>query len=172
MDDSGSLLLAARQGDPRAQSELLGLLRRFARHVAGAAGNSLGCELDWEDVAQEAGQRLFDGALDRYDGRGSEEGYVYTVVKTTTLMMARGAGRRRDREESWGAGPESEEARTAGVDVASLLSRLDEACQELLQKVFLEDLPYSTLARETGLAASSLRAKVSRCLGRARAILD
>lgn len=168
MGQANTLLLDARRGDPGAQKQLVELLQRFARRVAGAGRNSLGCELDWEDVAQEAAHRLYTGALDRYDGRGSEEGFVYSVVKTTTLMMARSAGRRRDREEAQAAVDESVPAATSGLELESILSRLDDACRSLLRQVFLEDIPYSTLARELELVESSLRARVSRCLRRAR----
>ena len=57
---------------------------------------------------------------------------------------------------------------TVAARVVVALSRLDDGCRELLARTFLEDIPYSQLATDMGLAESSVRAKVSRCLGRAR----
>jgi DNA-directed RNA polymerase specialized sigma24 family protein len=54
------------------------------------------------------------------------------------------------------------------LDVAWILERLQEECRELLTRVFLHEVPYPQLANDLDLAESSVRAKVSRCVRRAR----
>lgn len=160
---------AARKGEAWAQEEIVELVARFSRHVCSSLQGSLAAEIGWEDVAQEANRRIFTVGLQQYSGGGSEESYLYTIVKSTLVMIARGSQRRRTREEA--TAPEDPVDRSdpqARLDAALILKRLDESCRDLLRRVFLEDTPYDRLAAELQLAESSVRAKVSRCLGRAR----
>jgi RNA polymerase sigma factor (sigma-70 family) len=159
---------AARSGERRAQAEISELIARFARHACDRAGSRLGADLDWEDVAQEASRKFFTTGIHQYRGKGSEESYLYTIVKSTLVQIARSASRRRQREEASVSRDPVQPAPHDSLDVAWILRRLTEDCRHLLRQVFLEETPYPRLAAELGLAESSVRAKVSRCVRRAR----
>lgn len=166
------LFEALRAGDPEAASAIDGMVRGFARHVC-RHGAPHGPAPDWEDVAQEAIRRLYDVGLDQYAGQGSERSYVYSIVKATLIQMARGDGRRRRREDV--VAPAVDQAAAGNpdpaLDVRAILGALDPSCRELIVRVHLRDEPYAMLAREMGLAESSVRAKVSRCMQRARELV-
>ncbi len=164
------LFESARAGNRAAETEIHRRIRAFARAICSGrpAGGS---DADWEDVAQEAARKLFASGLDRYQGKGSVDSYLYTIVKTTVIQLARGAKRRRLREESF-------ETTTVVVpnpsgrrfEVREILRRLPEGCRELVVRVFLDGAGYRDLARESGLAESSVRARLSRCMQKAREI--
>lgn len=97
---------------------------------------------------------------------------MYTMVRSTLLMRMRAADRRRKREDSVALrGDETARDDHAGLEVRSILARLDHGCRDLLRRVFLEEESYLSLARDLDLAESSVRAKVSRCMGRARELV-
>ncbi|HMB70581.1 MAG TPA: RNA polymerase sigma factor [bacterium] len=164
------LFQAALAGDRRATEEIHGLIRRFARHLCHRRDTP---GFDWEDVAQDASRRAFDGGLERYRGSGSEQSYLYTIVKTTALQMARSSARRAAREDAaeWPAESRSPDD-TAHFEVGTILSKLAEDCRGLLVRVFLLGATYTELAREWNLAESSVRSRLSRCLRKARLLAE
>jgi RNA polymerase sigma factor (sigma-70 family) len=170
--DPESRIARARDGDEGAQRELLQLVQRFARHVCNRLSSSWEAEFDAEDLAQESFSRLLTHGLGQYSAQGTAESYLYALVRTTMLMRVRSIERRRRREEATipdsFASPTGDEDVETRLQVESILRRLDEACRELLRRVFLEEVPYPTLATDLGLAESSVRARVSRCVGKAR----
>jgi RNA polymerase sigma factor (sigma-70 family) len=170
--DPDSRIARARDGDEGAQRELMELVQRFAHHVCSRMSSSWEAEFDAEDLAQESFSRLLTHGMGQYSARGTAESYLYALVRSTMLMRVRSIERRRRREEA--VIPESITSSTGEEDVEtrlhveSILLRLDEACRELLRRVFLEEVPYPLLATDLGLAESSVRARVSRCVGKAR----
>jgi len=169
----GDLFDAARSKDPEAVEKLLRMVRGMARGVCRGGGPPGALDLDWEDVAQEAYRRLLEVGFTSYRARGSERSYVYSVVKATVIQLSRSAQRRQKREEAVAAAPA-----VAAEDVASRLSarrildELDEACRDLIERLFLHDQTYNDAARELGMVESSVRSKLSRCLRRARQIAE
>jgi RNA polymerase sigma factor (sigma-70 family) len=171
-------MTAAQNGDAWAEERLVGEVRSLSRIVCtkGQAPEMGG--LDWEDVSQEAGQRLFSVGLQRYRGDGSVRNYLYSIVKVTMLQMLRSATRRRAREQV-AADEErepffpaqrndSDDPTAERVSVRQVLAALAPECQELIEAMFLNAATYRQIAKETGLAESSVRSKLSRCLRRAR----
>ena len=162
---------AAKRGESWAEKEILDLIHRFARHACTKVGTRLAVDLQWEDVAQEASVKFFKSGLHQYGGSGSEESYLYTVVKSTLIQIARSADRRKKREEAKALPMEERVVipdTHMALDVQAILGKLDEACRNLLRRVFLEDTPYSDLAAELGLQEVSVRARVHRCVRSAR----
>ena len=165
------LFVRAGRGDATAQARIVDLIRDLSR-AACARGGTATSDLDWEDVAQDACRRFFEGGLDRFRRPGAEKGYLLTIVRSALVQTVRSEVRRRRREES-----------TRGDDVAlphdpiprvavsSILESLPVDCRELLTRVFLRGESYATLAREDGILASSVRTRVTRCLRRAREFL-
>jgi RNA polymerase sigma factor (sigma-70 family) len=162
----------ARDGDPDAQAEIAAVIRSFARTVCRGGGPG-GVACDWEDVAQEASRRFFARGLARFRKVGSERSYLYAIVRTTVLELARHDARRKARE----AGSAAAEADvmhdpTPAFDARAILRRLAEDCATLLERVFLRGTPYSTLAAELNMLESSVRVRVSRCLRQARELVE
>ena len=161
-----------RARDPAAQAEADRVIRRFARLVCRGGGPPGAPDLDWEDVAQEAYRKLFSVGLDQYRGGGTESSYLYSIVKATVIQMARSADRRQRRETALSSNdpaPRSMDP-VAMLDVRRVLATLDPGCRELIERFFLRDETHADLARDLGLVESSVRARLSRCLKRAREI--
>jgi RNA polymerase sigma factor (sigma-70 family) len=167
----GGLFEGIRSGEAAATSELHRLLRAFARQICRGGGPPGAPEIDWEDVAQECGRKLLAVGLEQYRGGGSERSFLYSMVRTTVLEMARTASRRRRREIiSASNGPVPVGDPTLKMDIRKVLDALDAGCRDVIQRVILQDESYAEVAGALGMAESSVRAKLSRCLGRVRAI--
>lgn len=170
----GGLFDGARSGEPAAQAEILRLLRVFAREACRGGGpGAASLDASWEDVAQEAGRKLFATGLAQYRGSGTERSYLFSVVRSTIIQMSRSAARRVRREEAtdWEttAPPSNPGPR---IDAGKILARLSTECRDLIARVFLQSASYSDLASELRLEESSVRSKVSRCLSSARRIAE
>jgi len=163
------LFESALAGDPAAEMEISRRLRVLARAICRPGGVTSNPAVDWEDVAQEAAKSFFAAGIRRYRGQGSEDSYLYTFVKTTVLQVVRSAERRKIREDASTmpeAGPP--DRLLDRLETGSVLARLPGPCRNLLIRVFLHDERYAELSRELGIEESSVRARVSRCLRRAR----
>jgi RNA polymerase sigma factor (sigma-70 family) len=166
-----SLFEGVRAGKSESISELHRTLRTLARQVCRGGGPPGTPAIDWEDVAQECGRKLLAVGLDQYSGDGSERSYLYSVVRATVLEMARAASRRRCREViSVSNGPVPARDPNLEMDIRKILDALDPACREVIERVVLQDEPYADVARDLGMAESSVRGKLCRCLARARGI--
>jgi RNA polymerase sigma factor (sigma-70 family) len=165
------LIEAARRGERWAQDEVVHMLQGFARHVLRWGGSGLASELDSEDLAQEASRRFFGSAMDTYRGQGSERSFLYSIVKATYLQIWRSYDRRKRREQISAPQDVAVEANpTARLDVLLIFRRLGSPCRELLERLYLDGATHGELAAELDLEESSVRAKVSRCLRRAREV--
>lgn len=180
MDDETRLrgwLDGARRGETVASAELAAAVRTLAARIARGGRGPAFDLVDWEDVAQEAILRLLSTSA-TYRASGSVRGYVYTTVKTSLLQGLRGARRRQRREQEsargssitagnteFGSGDRRTEARR---ELEEILTTLGPECRALVEQVYLLGIPYARLAAEAGQAESSVRAKLSRCLRRAR----
>jgi RNA polymerase sigma factor (sigma-70 family) len=165
-----NLFAQALEGSRSAQHEIDAIIRRIAKAVCRGKGPG-GADVDWEDIAQEASRRFFAVGLHQFRGHGSEEGFLYAIVRSTVLQAARRAARRRDHERL-GEHEEVAAAHNPGtaVDVRTILRKLPAECAWLLEQVFLQGIPYAELAAELGMLDSSVRVRVSRCLRRAMVV--
>jgi len=164
---------AAASGDAAAVAEVHRLLQAFSRQVCRGRGPAGETALDWEDVAQEAARQLFAKGLGQYRGQGTERSYLYSLVKATVIQMSRSAARRLRREEVAMAGEPLHTPPNpgAGLDVRKILAALDPKCRDLIERAILRDESYADIARDLGLAESSVRARLSRCLQKARRLV-
>jgi RNA polymerase sigma factor (sigma-70 family) len=169
----------ARRGDEGATAEIRRVVAQIAHQVVRGRTGALGGGIAWEDVAQEALLRLVRGTA-TYRGTGSVRGYIYTAVKSSLLQAIRTQRRRERRDASYSAESSLQEASPRGEGAAGpvdletrrraeeILAALDPECRDLIEQVFFLGTSYARLAEERGLAESSVRARLSRCLGRAR----
>lgn len=163
---AGGVMEAAQRGERWAEEEITRLVRQFARHVCRGSGQ--GAEPDWEDVAQEACRRVFSGALESFRPGGAERSYLYSIVKATRIQIYRSASRRQKRESAVEIEDRIEPRAERQTLLHRILSRLPQACRELLQRAFFDGASTAELSQELGLAESSVRSKLTRCLQQAR----
>jgi RNA polymerase sigma factor (sigma-70 family) len=152
-------------------------IQAFARHLCRGSYGSASGSLDWEDVAQEAGRRFFSSGLDGFRSDAtlaSLKSYLYTIVKATRIQHYRSTSRRRRREEATSIdGPSMAPAvAESRAFLERILGRISTECRELLERSFLDGATNADLAAELGLAESSVRSKLTRCLQRARALVS
>jgi len=165
-----TLFERARDGDAPAMAEVQRCALAFARRVC-SFGMRTDSAFDWEDVAQEAMRKLLHSGPQQYRGSGSEQSYIYTVVKCTVIQMARSSERRRKREEIAVAQASTTTPNPSRrLDLQMILGGLEPECRALIQRILFRDEAYSTIARELKLTESSVRSRLHRCLNRARAI--
>jgi RNA polymerase sigma factor (sigma-70 family) len=170
LQEPEALVEAARRGDGPAQRTIHDLIRSFARHICRKTSASGLQDLDWEDVAQEAGRRFFSTGVERFRPGGEFKAYVYKYVLTTHLHLSRTAYRRKLRElkaEPPRPGFPNPEMTTT---LHLILSKLSSECHLLLQRLYYDGVTYTQLALDLAMAESSVRSKTSRCLRRAREI--
>lgn len=173
----GVLMLAARDGDDRALSEIVTELSPLLWQVARAAGLSSD---DAEDVVQTAWMRL----LAHLDGIRTSTSLIAWLVVTTRreAWRVRAAGRRQaPAEMEWlsarpDEAPGSEEQVIVDEQRRTLwaaIRKLSPVCQELLRMVAFVPRPnYGEVAAELGMAVGSIGPTRGRCLAKLRAILD
>ncbi len=163
-----SLIEAARRGERDAEEEIAQLIRSYSRHVCRSGASSNMPDLDWEDVAQEASRRFFAVGITQFRPGGPVRSYLYSIVRTTFLELVRRTWRRQQREEQAAITPPPPDNPETQTLLHSILSRLPELCRELLQRLYFDGATYAELSLELNLAESSVRARSSRCLGKAR----
>jgi len=165
------LIERALQKDSAAEREIHDMIRRIARTSCRRNGTS-NVNLDWEDVAQEAGRRFFEISIHKYRGEGSEEGYVRAIVRTTMLQVLRSEKRRNQRESHIELRLLQPPNAETLIDVSAVLKKLSDECAELLVRLYLAGDTYTSLASEMEMLESSVRTRASRCLRRARKITE
>ncbi len=167
-----TLFESARVADPAAVEEIHRLVRGFSRRVCFGGGPPGAPALDWEDVAQEASQKFLTVGIRQYRGTGSEQGYLYGIVRATAIQMSRAARRSSHREQRWMSdGPVRTKDHTHRLDLRKILERLSAECSQIIERIHLLGDSHAELARELGLAESSVRARLSRCMRKARVIV-
>ena len=167
-----TLIEAARHGERDAEEEIAQLIRAYSRHVCRSGASSNMPDIDWEDVAQEASRKFFAVGIKQFRPGGPVRSYLYSIVRTTFLELVRRSWRRKQREEQstiMPAPPDNPETQTL---LHRILSRLPEVCRELLARLYFDGATYAELAVELNLAESSVRARSSRCLGKARNLVS
>lgn len=167
------LIQAARRRERWAEEEIARTIQSFARHLCRGRGSPTSPEPEWEDVAQEACRRFFASGLAGFRAGGPERGYLYSIVKATRIQIHRSMARRARRETEAVGGLDDRRAPDAESTTLlhRILRRLSSACAELLERAFLDGASYADLAAEMGMAESSVRSKVTRCLQKARELV-
>jgi RNA polymerase sigma factor (sigma-70 family) len=169
-DETVSLVEASRRGEEWAQEEIMRLIRSFARYVCRSAG--AGPEPEWEDVAQEAARRFFTSGLAHFRTGGPERSYIYTIVKAARIQIYRSMSRRSRRESAVAREDTTPPAAETRTLLFRVLARIPDTCRELLERVFFDGASHADLAQELGLAESSVRSRLTRCLQRARELVS
>lgn len=137
---------------------------------------------DLDDLRSEVWLQLWR-ALPSFDGRASEDTWLYRVALNTAMLHGRREGTRRLAHEALEREPGAFASPTPGSGEVHLvrrqeLERLQQALRRLdpadraLVALHLEDLPYRQIAEVTGLSESNVGVRLHRIRARLKAWLD
>lgn len=159
VDEIGSLLLRARDGDRWAFAGAVRLLQadlwRLAVHLTGPT--------EAEDVVQDAFVRLW-GALGRYRGEASGRTYALAIARRACADALRHRSRRRRLAERVAAQPQDlVMADAAGeLTLVPLLGALDEDRRVAFVLTQVMGLAYEEAAGVCGVPVGTIRSRVAR----------
>lgn len=166
------LVERCRAGDGDAWNELV---ERYSRYVYAICfrGFHLG-EDDAEDVFQDVFTRVYT-RLDTLRDASALRPWIAQLTRRRCLDAIAGA----DREQ-----PASElevEVEEGTFDMAEIdeaysvreaLAGLSETCQDILDRFFVRDQSYRTIADELDIPAGTIASRIARCLGKLREELE
>jgi len=151
------------------------LVQRYSGMVFGSCKRVLHNPAQAEDVAQECFIELMQT---RARIRVSLGAWLHTMAVRRSLDRLKGEHRRRKREAHFAeAHPEAQEAADASLD--EILACVDEAIEGLPPRLravivarFLEGRPHTAVARQLGVAESTVRYRVDQGIERIRKALE
>lgn len=137
---------------------------------------------DLDDLRSEVWLQLWR-ALPSFDGRASEDTWLYRVALNTVMLHGRREGTRRRASEAlerepWRPAALAPSAGTERIERQRRLERLQEALRRLdpaqraLVTLHLEELPYRQIAEVTGLSESNVGVRLHRIRTRLKRWLD
>jgi RNA polymerase sigma factor (sigma-70 family) len=165
------LVAACRRGDQQAWNELV---ERFSRYVYAIAVQAYRLPPhDAEDVFQEVFARVYQH-LDRLRSDEAIRPWIAQLTRRLCIDRLREAAREQPTEE---AIDEAEVDETlAGLDEAMTvrdgLEALGGPCREILDRFFVRDQSYRTIAEEMEIPSGTIASRISRCLSKLRAHLE
>ena len=175
--EDGELVRRARLGDERAYDALVQAHQGIALRVAYVICPSAG---DAEDATQEAFIKAWR-ALGRFDDGRPFRPWLLAIVANEARNRRRSAGRVArmalracDDRASGGAAPSPEDAVMAserGRTLLAALERLGDADREIIACRWFLDLSEQETAAAMGCARGTVKSRLSRAMGRLRAIL-
>jgi RNA polymerase sigma factor (sigma-70 family) len=160
------LVAGCRRGEDAAWRELV---ERFSRYVYAIVTRAYGLrDRDAEDVFQEVFARTFEH-LDTLRTDEAVRPWIAQLTSRLSVDRLRAAARERPTDAAELDTPDPEDA-IAEIDealsVRKGLSRLPDACQELLDRFFARDQSYRTLGEVLDLPAGTIASRISRCLAK------
>ena len=174
--DNGELVERARSGDPRAYEELV---RRYQALAFRTAYLILGSAADAEDSAQEGFVRAYY-ALPRFRTGAPFRPWLLQIVANEARNRRRSSGRRdslalRVAATAPDAAPSPEAAALATTERDALIAALGALRpddRDLLTSRYFLELQEAELATILGCPRGTVKSRLSRALGRLRALLQ
>jgi RNA polymerase sigma-70 factor (ECF subfamily) len=164
------LVARCRTGDDDAWRELVD---RFSRYVNAIVTQVYG--LRGHD-AEDAFQDVFARAWERLHTLRTDDAvrpWIAQLTRRICIDRLRGSGREVVVEEP---PEEAVEAKLAeldeAMDVHAALARLQPECREIIDRFFLRDESYRTIADSLDLPPGTVASRISRCLGKLREELE
>lgn len=179
-EDERALVQACLDGDEQAWRRLFAYAFPLAVRVA--RGKFRLNAADAEEVGQWVLQRLANGALERYRGEGSFEGFIKAMAwcETMNLLRERNAKGRGGhylhvsldapespaacRAQSGVSPQQAAEARELVEQLRSALRRVGEPCREMIERHYLHEQSYAWIAQDLNLPEGTVASRLSRCL--------
>lgn len=164
--DDRLLVARCRRADAEAWNELV---ERFSRYVYAIAvrGFRLGRE-DAEDVFQDVFAKVYE-QLPRLKSDDSFRPWLAQLTRSTCVDRMR--ARRDVPVDEIDVDVDVDDAIAEldrALDVREALSRLPEACREILDRFFARDESYRTIAAALELPPGTIASRISRCLEKLR----
>lgn len=168
---STDLLDRCRCGEELAWRELV---ERYSRYVAAIVRSYRLGDADAEDVFQDTFLRTWR-RLDDIPGDHALKAWIGQVARNLCVDRLRRLQREApDGDEAIGvAEPSADEFAELdlSLDVHEALSQLSGDCRAVLDAFFFRDLSYVQIADQLGLPPGTIASRISRCLGKLRAIV-
>jgi RNA polymerase sigma-70 factor (ECF subfamily) len=160
-----------RQGDELAWRELV---ERYSRYVARIARTYGFGDADVEDVFQEVFLRTWR-RLDDIPGDDALRGWIAQVTRNLCIDRLRRSVREVPGDDGVidAAGPSEDvfAELDQSLDVHEALRALPDDCRSVLDAFFFRDRCYLQIADELGIAQGTIASRISRCLGKLRALV-
>jgi len=165
------LVARCRNGEAAAWDELV---ERYSRYVYAISSQAFRLAAhDAEDVFQEVFVRVYEHLGDL---RSDDAIRPWIAQLTRRLCIDRlRAGRREspvDDELEPSGLDETLSALDEAIEVRAGLDAIGEPCRELLDRFFCRDESYKTIADALALPSGTIASRISRCLGKLRAVLE
>jgi RNA polymerase sigma factor (sigma-70 family) len=166
------LVSRCRSGDPAAWNELV---ERFARYVYAICTQAFRLPTpDAEDVFQEVFARVYEH-LDRLRDDEAIRPWIAQLTRRLCIDRLRGSSREAPAElellES-GALDETLALLDEALTVRACLDEVGDPCREILDRFFCRDESYRVIGEALDLPAGTIASRISRCLGKLRAVLE
>jgi RNA polymerase sigma-70 factor, ECF subfamily len=164
------LVQRCRAGEEDAWRELV---ERYSRYVHAIASQGFRLPLhDAEDVFQD----VFLRAYDRLQTLRSDDAlrpWLAQLTRRTCLDRLASGRREAPSAELEPAGlPETLAGLDEALDVHEALAELGPPCAEILDRFFARDESYRTIGAALDLPSGTIASRISRCLGKLRALLE
>lgn len=167
--DDAVLVAGCRAGDEQAWRALV---ERYAPYVHAIAVRAYRLSAD---DAEELFQEVFARAYERLDTLRDDAAlrpWLGQIARRLALDRVRAGGREEPSAFDDGAQPPEPVDALARLEEALVvrdgLRRLPEHCREILERFFVRDESYRTIADALDLPAGTIASRVSRCLARLR----
>ena len=166
------LVAACRGGDEEAWGTLV---ERFSRYVYAICVQAFRLsEHDAEDVFQEVFARVFE-RLDTLREDEAVRPWIAQLTRRLCIDRLRAGSREiaAETDELPEAPDEDVLARIEeAFDVHDALAGLPEHCREILDRFFARDESYRAIGEALALPAGTIASRISRCLGKLKALLE
>lgn len=159
-----------REGSDEAWHELV---ERFSRYVYAICRRGFGLSpQEAEDAFQEVFVRIYT-RLDSLRDDGAVRPWIAQVARRVCLDSLAAGSHERTVDEL----PEEEQEVTLdeieeALTVRDALEKLEEPCQDLLDRFFARDESYRTICEELELPPGTVASRISRCLAKLRQELE
>ena len=164
------LVERCRAGEATAWNELV---ERFSRYVYAIAVRAFRLpEHDAEDVFQDVFARTFE-RLDSLRDDTAIRPWLAQLTRNACVDRLRAGAREQPTEEPPAEELDAEMERLdEALDVHDGLRAISGDCREILDRFFAQDESYRTIGEALELPAGTIASRISRCLGKLRAILE
>ena len=165
-----TLLERCRAGDQRAWESVVDA---YAAYVHSIGVRAFRLSADAEDVFQEVFLRTWQH-LDRIHDDEALRPWIGQVTRRLCLDRVRRVHEHTDADALDSRGQADARLATIeeSIDLQAGLAALSDACREILDRFFVQDESYATIAAALTLPAGTVASRISRCLSRLREQLE
>ena len=160
------LVARCRRGEPAAWAELVDRFERYVYAIA-VRGYRLSAE-QAEEVFQEVFARVYEH-LGTLRDDGAIRPFIGALTRRLAVDQLRAGARLKRLGDEYSTEHDSAEALETverALDVQEALAGLTGECREVLDRFFVRDESYATIARALEIAPGTVASRISRCLSK------